>query len=106
MTELNLEGYVAQEAARVAADYNFYWTVGSIKAGIKIQFQTKNLIWGKTIEISRDEFIEWSRKGKQACYDTITQLLEKTAEEVDNVEADYFAKKLCQRNFDWLYGGK
>lgn len=106
MTELNLEGYIAQEAARVAADYNFYWTVSCTKSGLVVQFKTKSLIWDRCVTIATKDLIDWSKKGKQTCYDTITQLLEQTAEEVDNAEADYFAKKMCQKNFDWLYEEK
>lgn len=103
MTELNLEGYIAQEAARVAADYNFYWTVSSTAAGIKVKFETKNLVWENNIMILRDDFIEWSRKGKHACYNAITQLLERTADDLDNAEADYFAKKCAERKSEYEF---
>lgn len=88
MTELNLIGYIAQEAARVAADYNFYWTIGNEKVGIKVTFKTSDLIWAKGIVFTNEDFSDV----EDVNY-FITYTLEKMAEELDDSQSLWFVKQ-------------
>ena len=97
MNKINILSYTIEETARVAADYNFYWNIGNTKSGIEITFTTSNRCWSKTVTIESEYVDGLSEKSWQAL---ITVALEKTAESVDDAEADYFAKKMCQKEKD------
>lgn len=94
MGKTNILTYIVEEAARVAADYNFYWTVGNAKNGIEVTFITTNRYWSNTITIPNRYEYDLSEEEWQK---VVTILLEKNAESIDNSEADYFAKKMCQK---------
>jgi hypothetical protein len=94
MSKINILEYIVEEAARVAADYNFYWTVGNTKDGIEVTFTTSNRYWSDTTIIPNKDEYDLSEEEWQK---VVTILLEKNAEFVDDSEADYFAKKMCQK---------
>ena len=98
MGKLDILGYIIEETIRVAADYNFYWNIGNAKDGIQITFTTTNHLWSNTVTITNTDINDLREEIWQKA---IRDLIEKSAELVDNSEADYFAK-----NFDRLFGGK
>lgn len=99
-------GYIAEETARIAADYNFYWSIANTKTGIEIEFITINLLWSDTVTLTNLDINGLAHLSDEDWQKAVTDVIEKCAEKVDNAEADYFAKKMCQKNFDWLFEGK
>ena len=90
-------GYIAEETARIAADYNFFWNIGNSKNGIEITFTTTNRLWSDTVTLTNTDLNDLLKSlGKEAWQKAVTDIIEKCAENVDNAEADYFAK-----NFGW-----
>ena len=93
---MNRLGYIAEETARVAADYNFYWSIGNTKNGIEITFTTTNCLWSDTVTLTNLDVNGLVHLSDEDWQKAITDVIEKCAENVDNSEADYFAK-----NFGW-----
>ena len=89
-------GYIAEETARIAADYNFFWNIGNSKNGIEITFTTTNHLWSDSVTLTNLDVNGLAHLSDEVWQKAVTDVIEKCAENVDNEEADYFAK-----NFGW-----